>query len=109
MKGIEARKYDPEQMKWPESSLVIYAFEGEEVVGRTAVIDLPHIEGTWVTESKRGTMLANRLIHCIESEIKSYNRTHVFAFAKNDQPEVSQYLERVGYKPFPVSVWMKEL
>jgi hypothetical protein len=109
MTGAAARAVDPEHVQRPPDSTVLYARENGEIVGRTAIIELPHVEGTWVAESKRGSSLALRLIRKLEEEVAALGRSHLFAFAFDSQPEVSEYLERVGYTRFPVTVWAKSL
>lgn len=98
------------RIDWPEGSIVLGAFASDgSMVGRIAIIDLPHIEGTWVADKFRRGTLAFRLIRGIEDIMRRIGRSHVFAFAYDTQPEVSSYLERVGYKRMPLTVWVKEL
>lgn len=113
--GAEAREagYDKTvfgtKILWPDDSLVFYGREDGEIVGRTATIELAHIEGTEVVEGKRNTRTAARMIAAVEETVRTLGRSHVFAFALESQPEVSEYLERFGYKRFPAVVWCKSL
>ena len=113
--GDEARaagydaQLDGKEIVWPSDSLVVYAHDDQGVAGRTSLIELPHIEGTAVREDKRGGRLAAQLITTLEETAKQFGRSHVFAFALDDQPEVSDYLRRFGYERFPVEVFVKNL
>jgi GNAT superfamily N-acetyltransferase len=109
LSGVEARPIDPDKIPFPDDSVVLYAFEGERIVGRTSIIHLPHIEGTWVAEDKRGTTLAFRLVKKIEEIIRDDGKGFAFAYAWDQQPEVSDYLQRVGYQRFPVTVFFKQV
>src|SRR5512146_2164797 len=99
--GKAAREIDPEKIPWPDNSTVQYAFDGDKIVARSAVVFLPHIEGTMVEESYRGGTIAPRLIRNIESALKASGASKVFSFILNSQPEVAGYMERVGYKLEP--------
>lgn len=107
--GVEAREIDPEGVQWPPDSTVLYARENGEIVGRVGIIELPHIEGTWIAESKRGSSLAPRLIAQMEKVVARLGRSHIFAFAEDSKPEIADYMERFGYTKFPVTVWAKSL
>jgi Acetyltransferase (GNAT) family len=107
--GAEAREIDPQQLPWPDSSAVLYAEQDGEIVGRTASLILPIIEGTWVAESKRGSSLAYRLIKKLEAEACAVGQTQLFAFIMDNQPELHGYMERIGYVKQPLTVWVKAL
>lgn len=107
--GLEARLIDPENLPWPGDSAVLYAIENNEVVGRMGIIELPHIEGTWIREDKRNSSIGFRLITKLENILEEENRSAIFAFAANNQPEISNYLERLGYSLMPVKIYMKPL
>lgn len=113
--GDEARaagydlRLDGKEIAWPSDSLVVYAHDDKGIAGRTSLIELPHIEGTAVREDKRNGRLAAQLIATLEETVKQFGRSHIFAFALDDQPEVSDYLHRFGYRRFPVEVFVKNL
>lgn len=107
--GLTARAIDPESVLWPPDSLVQYAKENDEIVGRIGLIELPHLEGTFVAEHKRGSSLAFRLLKGMEDKVASLGRTHLFAFVEDSKPEQIDMLERTGYVRFPVTVLAKRL
>lgn len=111
--GEDARNIDPEGIQWPSAQMsapiVVFAFEGDRIVGRSAILPVDVIEGTMVVEDKRGTSLAFRLLRRVEELYLQAGRTHAIAFAHNDQPEVGEYLERVGYERSPLTVYSKQL
>jgi len=109
--GSEMTKIpQPDGVPWPEDSLHVVTLDDDgRLMARVSLIAIPHVEGTWVDPSLRGTTIAARMLKRMEEEVRNLGRTHLFAFAMDNQPEVSQYLERFGYKKFPVSVWVKEL
>lgn len=107
--GKEARAIDPDKIEWPDDTIVVYAREGEKIVGRSTIMQIPHIEGTWVDEQHRRSTLAPRLVAKVESIMKQANKKASFAFIQNSQPEVAGYMERIGYARMPLEVFSKEL
>lgn len=107
--GDDARNADPDGVKWPDGAPVVFAYEGDRVVGRSAILPVDVVEGTMVADDKRGTSLAFRLLRRVEGLYLQAGRTHAIAFAHNDQPEVGEYLERVGYEKSPLTVYSKQL
>lgn len=109
--GTEMQKIpQPDGVQWPDDSLHVVTFGDDgKMLARVGLIAIPHVEGTWVDPSLRGTTTAARMIKRMEDEVRNLGRTHLFAFAMDSQPEVSQYLERFGYRQFPASIWVKEL
>lgn len=111
--GAEARALDPDGIQWPNAQMsapiVVFAYEGDRIVGRSAILPVDIIEGTMVAEDKRGTSLAFRLLRRVEELYLQAGRTHAIAFAHDDQPEVGEYLERVGYEKSPLTVYSKQL
>ncbi len=111
--GLEAQQIDPENIKWPHDSVILYALEenGEnrEIVGRIGIIQLPHIEGTWIREDKRNSRVLSRLISKVENILEEAGRTAVFSFADKRDANVINYLERLGYTQLPLKVYMKPL
>jgi hypothetical protein len=109
LSGDKAKEVDPDGIEWPDTAVVIYAFEGDEVVGRIGVMDISHLEGMWLAEHKRSGTLGVRLMSAAEDLLRSIGRTHAMAFAHNSSPEVAGYLERLGYSELPVSTFTKEI
>lgn len=107
--GLQAREAGYDEIQWPPDAVVIYAIDDQGIAGRTAWIELGHIEGTEVREDKRGSSLAARLVAMLEQKLREHGRSHIFAFIEDDKPEVASYMERFGYTKFPVTVWAKKL
>lgn len=91
----------------PKSSVAIIAEDGEETVGRIFLLAPVHVEGPWIKESHRGRLLAGQLIKRAECEAKKQGVSKVFAYAATD--EIADYMKRLGYKKWNVTVWTKEL
>lgn len=109
MDGLTAQPFDPQGFKWPESSIVTIAHRGDQVVGRCALIEVPHIEGTWVAEVEQKSTIAYRMVSGAEKTLKHLGRSQVFAFVESDNKEMQDYAVRMGYKRQPLEVWVKEL
>lgn len=109
MLGEAAREIDPEHFPWPFDTLVLFAFEDEKVVGRSAILNMPLIEGTWVADAYRGSTLMPRLVKEVEKLLFDLKKTHSMAWQNTEQPEVADYLTRMGYTKLPIAVWTKEL
>jgi len=94
----------------PESTLFIGAINDEgEIVGRTTLVSLLHIEGTRVEEHYRGTTLAARLVRAAEAKLKELGATYAIAYTPDYDPKIGEYLERFGYTRLPVTPWQKSL
>src|SRR5574343_954441 len=87
---------DPVDVFPPEFTFLA-AFDTNGLAGRISLCTLPHIEGTWIREDLRNGRVGLTLLRTLESSILSTGRTHVWAFAYDEQPEVGSYLERQGY------------
>ena len=107
--GSEAREVDPLGTKWPDGTLVLYAVEQGEIVGRQAYLLLPHLEGSWVREDKRSSTIGYRLVKKMEEAVKESGYPVVFAYALDASPEVGEYLERMEYEKLPLSIYMKNV
>jgi len=90
----------------PSQSLAFVGREGEEITCRIFVMAPAHIEGPWIREDKRGQFLAKRLMDCAERAAKANGLNKIFAYGNE---ETSGYLERLGYKKEPMTVWVKEI
>lgn len=101
---------DPRGINWPPDTVLIVAKDNQgEIAGISTILQLAHIEGTWVRESERGTPLAYRLVKRVEQRLKDAGKTHAFAFVDVAQPEVLGYMARLGYSKMPMIVMSKEL
>lgn len=115
--GVDARALDPAHLDWPPDSKVVFVTQNDNVVGRSSMFTLPMIailnlnmiEGTWVAEEKRGTSLAARLIRKVESVFRENGKTHAYAFAYDEHPEIADYLQRFGFNKMPLTIFMKQL
>lgn len=107
--AIELNEIDPQGVQWPLDTFGIVALEDGKVVGRTTIMNLPVIEGTWIEESKRGGTLAVRLVQRIEELYKTLGKTHAMALVYNEQPEIAEYLKRFGFEEQPLRFYAKEL
>lgn len=107
--GEHAQAVDPHSVKWPASSLVTYAYRGDQIVGRCALIEVPHIEGTWVAPAEQKSTVAFRMVDSAEKTLKHVGKTHVIVFVESDNAAVQQYAARMGYKLQPLQVWVKEI
>lgn len=107
--GEQASQIDPTGITWPADTVVLCAVEGDQVVARSAILNLPVVEGSWVSPEKRGTSLAFRMLREVETIYRATDKTHSMAMAADDQPEVGEYLERVGYERMPVTMYTKKL
>lgn len=99
---------DPVPVLPPEFAFVA-AFDSHGLAGRMGMVPLPHIEGTWVRPDLRGSRTGIKLLREIEKIVSDSGRTHVWAFAYDEQPEIRSYYERMGYVKMPLTVWVKDL
>jgi len=109
--GEAAREVDPEKLQWPKDSIIVYARRDSDgdIIGRSAIVHFPHIEGTWVSEAERGGTLAYRLVGQIENIVRNAGKLYVWSFVDDAHPEIAGYLERMGYKLQPMKLYLKAL
>lgn len=105
--GEQASKVDG--VPWPADTVVLYGTEAGRMVARSAMMNLTVIEGSFVAEDKRGTSLAFRMLKEMETIFRAANKSHAMAMAADDQPEVAEYLSRVGFERLPVTMYQKKL
>lgn len=91
----------------PKTSIAVLADENDEIVGRVFLMAPVHVEGPWVRDDKRGSTLGARLMSRAELEARECGVTKLFAYAANGQ--LADYLERLGYKKQPFTVWAKDI
>jgi N-acetylglutamate synthase-like GNAT family acetyltransferase len=91
----------------PTQSVCIVAMEENEVVGRIFLVAPMHAEGIFIDQKWRGQNLMARLVEGIETEAKTLGLKKIFAYAAN--PEMEDYIERLGYAKQPWTVYAKEL
>jgi len=109
--GTEMRDIaQPDGIEWPDDSLHVISRDTDgQLIARMSLVAVPHVEGTWIDESLRGSTAGARLLARMEQEVKDLGRTHLFAFVKHDDEDIASYLERCGYKKYPLWVYAKEL
>lgn len=106
--GLEARKIDS-SLEWPEEAHVVFAFEDGKVVARSSILPMPLVEATFVAPEKRNSTLAFRLFKEVEKLYLEHGKPVAMAMAMNDQPEVKEYLVRMGFKQMPLTLFTKNL
>lgn len=108
---LEAYKLDESiRFPWPPISHILYAIdEDKNIVGRIGILQLPHIEGTWVREDYRKGFVAVRMLSKIEEFIADNDRKAAFAFVKSDDIDIQNYMQRFGYVELPLKVYIKSL
>lgn len=107
--GPELRAMDPQGVPWPSDTFGIIATEDGQIIGRSAILNLPVIEGTMVVPDKQGGTLAFRLIQRIEELYRALGKTHAIAMVYDEQPEIGEYLKRIGFEQMPVTLFTKDL
>ena len=107
---VEAEKQLPkeQQFQWPFDSIVCYCTEGGKIIGRVAAMSIKILEGTWVAPDAPPTT-AYRMLMQMEAMYAAYLGTTVGAFVSNTQPEIGDYLRRVGYQKEDVEFYTKPL
>ncbi len=101
---------EPGNIPWPEDSLGVGAFDQEgKCVGRMVMINLPHLEGAWVADDRKGTTLAFRLLNGLEDVLRTLGRTHLFTFIPSADMNLKQMAERIGFKRLPWDIYLKEI
>jgi len=81
--------------------------ESGELLGRIFLLAPVHIEGLYVSPSRRGTALMSDLVEKAEQEARNLGVSTAFAYADGIQME--NYIERLCYSRERWSVWRKEL
>jgi GNAT superfamily N-acetyltransferase len=91
----------------PQVSRAGVAIDGERTVARVFIVAPVHIEGPWIAEEYRHGTLAARLVKWAERQAREVGVQKLFAYGAN--AEIEGYLERLGFKKQPLTVWAKEL
>ena len=105
-----ARIPQPDCLPCLPNSLWVVAFDRKgTMVGRTGLVMLNHVEGTWVSPDYRHGTLGWRLLKTLEQEAKDLGLKYVLAYSPDAIPEIGGYMERMGYKKVEVTTWAKEM
>jgi Predicted acetyltransferase len=107
--GEAARVLDPDGIEWPGDTRVLYVFENGQLIARSSIMSVPMIEGTWIKPEHRNGTLAVRIIKEVERHYLENGEEAAMAFAPADQPEVAEYLKRLGYEEKPLRFFIKPL
>lgn len=92
----------------PDCSVAVVAHDDEgKLIGTMYLVSPAHLEGAWVDFSKRGGWVLHRLVNKAEELSKKAKLSKLFAYAVDAKME--NYLERLGYKKTPMTVWEKGL
>lgn len=90
----------------PSDSVVIGAFNGGHLIGRTCLLNMLHLEGTWISPGSRGGFVGARMIEEAERQANEIGVTTVLAYTAN--PKHGEYMKRLGYEKIDVEVWGKK-
>lgn len=107
--GEAARLLDPDGIEWPGDTHVLYVFEGEQIIARSSIMSVPMIEGTWIEPERRNGTLATRIIREVEKHYRDNGEEAAMAFIPSDQPEIADYMMRLGYQEKPLRFFLKPL
>lgn len=92
----------------PARSVAIVAVgDSGDIIGRIFLVAPVHLEGLWIDETFRNKTLLYQLVQRGEDEAKALGLKRLLAFGAT--PEMSDYIERLGYSYTPMSVWYKDL
>jgi N-acetylglutamate synthase-like GNAT family acetyltransferase len=105
----QSRLIDPENLPWPDESVVLFAFENNDIIGRIGAIPQLHIEGVWIREDKRNSSVLSNLVSKLEDELKAQNRSIAFVYVLDDNKEMADYVARLGYSEMPIKIYAKAL
>lgn len=95
--------YRPE----PSQSIVVVVKDNQKIVGRTMLIRPWHIEGTWIDEAFRNGTAGPRMIQKLEEQARIEGISKLFSYSNT--PEISNYLQRLGFSVLPVSILEKNI
>ena len=90
----------------PEQGIVIIAEENGEIIGRMMMLDMVHIEGTWVHPNHRGGTVGARLMKRLVKEAKDIGISKLVAYS---DMMTDDYMARLGFKRQPFTIWTKEI
>ena len=98
---------DPDKIKLsPNNTIVAVALDGDKIVGRLAILNLPHLELLWINPEYRNGLILRRLEQTLINKLKNMGAGLALAFAVNKKME--SYLSRLDYTEI-ATVWKKEL
>lgn len=111
---LEANEYDKlkdtpvGEVFTPDNSIVIVVEDANgKVVGRMALLNLIHLEGTWIEEGKRNGLILHKLEEALLAKAKECGLKYIHTYAPTLMHE--DLLQRAGWERLPFSVWAKEV
>lgn len=107
--GTKANLIEPNK-SYPIDSIVIFAINEEnKILGRVAIISLPHIENLEIEEGNNNGLLMKQLLTQAENVLKELNRTCAVSFIADENEKAIDYAERYGYSRLPMTIWLRDL
>lgn len=92
----------------PARSVAIVAVgDSGDIIGRIFLVAPVHLEGLFIDQTFRNKTLLYQLVNRAEEEAKELGLKRLLAFGAT--PEMSDYIERLGYTYTPMTVWFKDL
>lgn len=91
----------------PDRSVAIVARNDERIIGRTFLIPLVHVEGTFVAKPWRNGPVLKQLMAALEVEARAEGLKTLMSYSPNAL--VDDYLARLGYTKSKLTLWGKEL
>lgn len=106
--GSDARSIDG-SLDWPDDAWVVFAIEDGEIVARSSILPMPLVEATFVKQEKRNGTLAFRLFKEVEKLYLEHGKPVAMAMALDSQPDIKEYLTRMGFEEMPLTLFIKNL
>lgn len=91
----------------PERSIAVVARNESGIIGRIFIVAPAHVEGVFIQQHWRGGPLLKQLVQAAELEAKCEGIGQLMVYAKDEQ--MASYIERLGYRKTPYTVWEKKL
>lgn len=91
----------------PRNSVVVVGREGTQIVARSCILALAHIEGTHIEPEFRNGFVLKRLMRAVEEEAARRGLSQLLAYAADQA--VEDYLGRLGYQKMQLTVWEKKI
>ena len=91
----------------PDHSIAVVARNDTTIIGRSFLIPLVHVEGTFVEAPWRNGAVLKQLMDGLEVEARAEGLKKLFAYSKTNL--VDSYLERLKYKREAMKLYGKEL
>ena len=93
----------------PARTIAIVAEDNGEIVGRMLLMDMVHLEGSWVRPDHRNGSVGYRMFQRVLAEAKRIGITGLMAYTDKTDLDVTNYMERLGFEKQPFWVWSKDI